>query len=373
MEAVLFQYFDVLAKLGAKEMSHAAAARLREEVIEALANMELHFPAWELDLNRHMVLHLAESIPAQGPPWCSAMWSYERLWNRMTQWKSQNNQPEAVMVNTYKAFKAACKIRGCSDVRTFDRPTDEVLLPAYIHAHLTEGEVHAELSDALPYKWLHQKGAIREKAKAEFHMFHLRTNPRYSELWDEYIAKDVRRKPWDLKLKDMEKLLPGWLRWGQQAGLCDEDMALCRGPHPRYFPHDRATINGQQFVVSRLQRSKYRNDVVMIATSARAVEVGQVKYFLKIPGAGTSITADVEESADLEQVAWVEWFGRSNSSDPARMVCSRQVRSDNDNGNVYRITDLRPVNVALVPRLLQSGELSKNEWQVLVSRPVVLM
>lgn len=373
MESALFQYLDVLAKLGAKELSHSAAAKLREEVVEALVRMEVEFPAWELDMNRHMIIHLAESIPMRGPTWSSAMWCYERLWNRMTRWMTQNNQPEATMINTYKAFKTACKIKGSSEVRTFDRPTDEVLIPAYVHGHLTDGEVHAELSDALPERWLHQKAAKREKAKAEFHMYHLRTNERYSELWEQYVGQGVGRKPRNLKLKDMDKLIEGWLHWGQKEGLNAEDLALCRGPHPRYFPHDRATINGQQFVVSRLQRSKYRNDIVMIATSARDVEVGQVKYFLKIPAAGTALTANVEDSPDLELVAWVQWFGRSNVSSPIGTVCSMQIRSDNDNGNVYRITDLTPINVAVVPRLLQNGELSKTEWQVLVGRPVILM
>lgn len=374
LETVLFQYFDVLSKLGAKEMSHSAAARLRQDVVVALSKMELEFPAWELDINRHMVLHLAESVPAQRPPWSSAMWSYERLWNRLTQWKSQNNQPEAVMINTYKAFKSACKIRGSLDVRTFDRPTDAILIPAYVHAHLTPGQVHVELSDAQPQQWLQWPRATREKATAEFHMYHLRSNVRYSELWEDYITTDVGRDPKKLKLKDMDKLLPGWLSWGQRAGLPVDDMALCRGPHPRLFLHDRATINGQQFVVSRLQqRSKFRNDVVMIATTGRDVEVGLVKSFIKVPAAGTAVNAPMSAgSLDLDQVAWVHWFGRSNASSPACLVCSKQVRSDNDNGNVWRITDLTPVNAAIVPRVLQNGELSTTEWQVLVQKPVVL-
>ena len=104
-EAVLFGYFDCLAKLGAKEMKHTAAASLKAEVYESLAKMELEFPAWELDINRHMVLHLAERISIQGPPWASAMWSYERLWNRVLQWNTQKNQPEVNMVNTYKAIQ----------------------------------------------------------------------------------------------------------------------------------------------------------------------------------------------------------------------------------------------------------------------------
>lgn len=56
----------------------------------------------------------------------------------------------------------------------------------------------------------------------------------------------------------------------------------------------------------------------MIATSARAVEVGRVKYFLRIPAAGTALTAKVEESPDLEG---------------ARAPCSNTL--NNIGGNVY--------------------------------------
>ena len=150
MEAVLFRYLDVIAKLGAKEISHAAAGALEAEVVESLAEMELHFPAWELDINRHMVVHLAESVKARGPPWATSMWGYERFWSIMTQWKSRNNQPEAVMMNTFKAFKTACKVCGALEIKTFDRPPDEVLMPAYVHAHITGGEVHVDFSDPLP-------------------------------------------------------------------------------------------------------------------------------------------------------------------------------------------------------------------------------
>jgi hypothetical protein len=373
-EAVLFRYFDVIAKLGAKEFSHSAAAALNTEVVESLAEMELHFPAWELDINRHMVIHLAESVPVRGPPWATAMWAYERFWNRLCQWKSQNNQPEAVMMNTFKAFKTACKVSGTSEVKTFDRPTDEVLMPAYVHAHTTRGEVHVEFSDALPARWLHHKKAKAEKARAEFHMCHLRTHQHYKELWEEYVTA-ANRNPANLKLKDMDKLLDGWLAWGRRMQLDAGDIALCRGPHPRFNQYDRATINGQMFVSNRLQKSKYCNDVVMLKTAGKGVEVGQVKAFISIPAAGTPITADVEGSleVDLLQLAWVQWFGRSGTAKSSGIVCSKDIRSDNDNGNLYRVTDLLPINVALVPRLLQDGSLSTKEWQVLMSRPVMLL
>ena len=312
MEAVLFRYFDCLAKLGAKEMSRSAAAKLQKDVVQSLAEMEVEFPAWELDINRHMILHLVERIPTQGPPWSSSMWSYERLWHRLCQWKSQDNQPEAVMVNTYKAYKSACKVRGSSDIKTFDRPTDEVLIPAYVHAHLTGGEVHAELSDGHPPMRLEQKKAKKEHARAELHMYHLRTHQRYGDLWIDFITHEERRDHRKLQLKDMDSLLDRWQAWGSRAHLTPDDMALCRGPHHQYFAYDRATINGQRFIVSRLQNTKYRNDIVMMETAGKGAEVGQVRNFLKLPVPGTAIAARLEpEDGLMLQVAWVDWFGRS--------------------------------------------------------------
>ena len=293
MEAVLFRYFDVIAKLGAKEISHSAAIALEAEVKESLAEMELTFPAWELDINRHMILHLAESIKVRGPPWATAMWAYERFWNRMLQWKSQNNQPEAVMINTFKAFKTAVKVCGTSQINTFDRLTDEVLVPAYVHAHITGGEVHAEFSDPLPARWMDQRKAKEELARAEFHMLHLRTHESYKQLWDEYVVS-LKRDPNTVTLKQMDKLLDGWPAWGVRMQVGPSALALCQGPHPRFFPYDRATINGQRFVSSRLQKSKYRNDVVMMKSAAKGIEVGLVKAFITTPAAGTRIAADVE-------------------------------------------------------------------------------
>ena len=326
----MFGYLDCLAKLGAKGLSHSAAAKLQRDVRDSLAKMESEFPAWELDINRHIILYLAERTPIQGPLWASAMWCYERLWHRVCQWKTQDRQPEAVMVNTYKAFKTACKVRGSADIKTFDRPTDEVLIPAHIHAHMTAGEVHADLSDGHPPKKVTGKLALKERANAEIHMFHLRTHERYRALWIDYITHHHGKDHRKLQLKDMEELLDGWPSWGMRASLSSADMGLCRGPHPLFFPFDRATIDGQRFVVSRMQNTTYRNNIVMMKTAGKGVEVGQVKHFLKLPEVGTPITAKLDSELLPHQVAWVNWFGRSSAASTAcGAVCARKVQSDN--------------------------------------------
>ena len=68
LEAPLFAYLDLLTQLGAKEISAGSVSHLQENAAIALTQMELHFPAWELDINRHMIIHLPEHIVSKGPP-----------------------------------------------------------------------------------------------------------------------------------------------------------------------------------------------------------------------------------------------------------------------------------------------------------------
>lgn len=44
----------------------------------------------------------------------------------------------------------------------------------------------------------------------------------------------------------------------------------------------------------------------MLKTAGKGVEVGQVKAIISTPAAGTPITADVEGSPDLLELAWVQ-------------------------------------------------------------------
>lgn len=163
LETPLFMYLDLLARLGAKEISAASASSLQEDAAIALTQMELYFPAWELDINRHMIIHLPEQIVSRGPPWAWSMWAYERFWNRMMQWKTQDRNPTATMVNSYKVYKtahAALVQNGEKNAHwmAFDRQTDEVLLPAYVRE---QGQVAYELSDPQPLLYLGMEKALR--------------------------------------------------------------------------------------------------------------------------------------------------------------------------------------------------------------------
>lgn len=79
---VLFNYIDVLSRLWSRTVSDSSSAQLSIDTKAALADMEAMFPAWELDLNRHMVSHVADSSPDSGPSWALTSFPYERFWKR---------------------------------------------------------------------------------------------------------------------------------------------------------------------------------------------------------------------------------------------------------------------------------------------------
>jgi hypothetical protein len=86
-EAVLFNYIDILSKMWAYKVKTDALDDLCRDLVRALADMELHFPAWELDMNRHNVLHVAQMLCHQKIPlWVLTAFPSERLWYKLVQY-----------------------------------------------------------------------------------------------------------------------------------------------------------------------------------------------------------------------------------------------------------------------------------------------
>lgn len=384
MEVTLFQYMEVLEKLTAKEFSAAVVPKLQTEAAVVLAQMERDFPAWELDVTRHMVIHLPEQIASRGPPWACSMWSYERLWNRLNRWRSQQVHPEATMANTYKAFKvanAALNASGAanSNFTTFDRDSNAILLPAYIQE---AGVLDMQLIDAQPMQLLSSKKSTEKNMQAELHALHLRVDAQYRVLLQQYV-RDLGKNPAALTVAQAGRLLPLWKPWSdKQVGLTDKQRRYAWGPHSEVRAFDRAMINGNSFIVAhQQQKSKYKNDIVMMESRARGVEVGRVLAFIEHAPAGIiPYAASAASLQEYVQIAQVEWFGRvaqpstasgpaaSSLSAPAATVVSRISKSDAQNGNLWLVSDLVPANIALVPRILASGALSSTHWQVMQAR-----
>ena len=124
-EAAVFAYLDLLGVFWQKTISEEHLQHLEKQMPKALAELELVLPAWELDMNRHMVTHLAEAVRRHGPCWDWSMFGFERLWGRLTKWMTQTSHPEATMVNAWKAFITCCIARHKSATELQDNSGEE--------------------------------------------------------------------------------------------------------------------------------------------------------------------------------------------------------------------------------------------------------
>ncbi|DBA98877.1 TPA: hypothetical protein ACH3X1_014634 [Trebouxia sp. C0004] len=57
--------------------------RLEAAMLKVLAELEELLPAWELDMNRHKMIHLVKAIRTNGPCWAWAMFGFEHYWKVM--------------------------------------------------------------------------------------------------------------------------------------------------------------------------------------------------------------------------------------------------------------------------------------------------
>lgn len=67
-QAVVYDYLDLLGAFWEKTFIGERLQQLETQIPVIMARLEEVLPAWELDMNRHMMVHLVESIRRHGPP-----------------------------------------------------------------------------------------------------------------------------------------------------------------------------------------------------------------------------------------------------------------------------------------------------------------
>lgn len=115
--AACARYIDLLSKLWAYEVKVDDLDALVSEAASTLAEMELLFPAWDLDINRHMILHIAQHLRWTGPCWALNMLPFERLWKALISWMKQQQHPETTIMLNFNSFRAALRLNALLDDR----------------------------------------------------------------------------------------------------------------------------------------------------------------------------------------------------------------------------------------------------------------
>eukprot|EP00798_Chlamydomonas_sp_ICE-L_P004463 gene4463-14617_t len=135
-EKASFKYMDCLGSLWTRIVTSSAdgttsaAASLKAAVVEGITAMELAFPTWEADYNRHSIIHVAEALQYCGPPPTFTTMVFERMWGRLAKWLINTQYPETTMMNHYHGYKMTCQ-DGNIGVDPTDRDVDSSLLPGF--------------------------------------------------------------------------------------------------------------------------------------------------------------------------------------------------------------------------------------------------
>ena len=234
---VVFEYLDAVGQLFEKSMPLSTLAQLEVSFPKLLARLELLLPAWELDINRHMMLHLVSRIRGSGPCWVWSMFGFERLWGRLIRWMSQKTHPEATMLNAFMALKTAsaalpADLAGVqqdeedaahggaaitpftSPLNTFDRGTFKLKLPSFLQPNSSRRIVLSDNQEDLQFG--DQRPDVSQ-LQAQLHQFYLTwpgyctccdcedpascACPDYQQMWEQFMAG--RPVPYRADLPDL--------------------------------------------------------------------------------------------------------------------------------------------------------------------------
>ena len=402
---VVFAYLDFLGALWAKVFRRDHVEALISQGRRLLAQLELLFPAWELDINRHMMQHLLNGIMEWGPPWTWSAFGYERLWGRMCEWLLNKAWPEASIMLGMRALQTSLQYLSrlpCYQATTddmpdrvslyyalisFDRATNALLLPGYLKSSSATAVRlwdDAGIHSVKPYPG-YQVGAKFLGAWQELHNLYQRwpelckpcgcegeecSCRTYRQLWVQYLGDmGVPAAQLHLLSKDRTgELLLGWRDWAEAQGATEHEQMLCFGPDSEVRMFDRATFGPVQLVDSRLeQHVRAKNSIVVFEKpDGRGYEVGRVRRFFRHLSPGYIR----EDGVGDVNIADVDWYANAVKSRPANAVLDsagmdkltglpvvKRSHIDDKMGNYWQCDQLVQSKFGLAPHPVRMGDM----------------
>ena len=342
-------------------------------------------------MNRHMMLHLCESIRRHGPCWAWSMFGFERLWGRLTKWMTQTSHPEATMVNAWKAFITSCKAMPdrASDMHqrsdqeatggsaslpfhyipvTFDRETYQLQLPSFVTNTVS---IPISLTDSRGYKRFGEGNhKDRFNWQAELHLYYLKfpglckscscsdsdncTCLNYTQLWDRFMQDQLAEGIPAPTKQQLPESLRQWYAWAlEQSNLRYAERELSFGPELALQQFDRALFGEAKFAATRVEGAKYARDSLMLTKSKGKYWAGRVTAFL-CHNPPSQEDCHPDEQANIAEV---QWFARAVeapsvsdgiATDLKCPVFKREFKDD-PTGNLWPLEKLSPCKLLSVP------------------------
>lgn len=105
----LSMLFEAISRLWAKSFRRSELPKLKATLHKALLQTCIHFPGAQHDIIQHLMHHIVDGIEANGPPWSSAMWPFERLWHVLIS-QNHSKHPATSMMLNWRAERLADRL-----------------------------------------------------------------------------------------------------------------------------------------------------------------------------------------------------------------------------------------------------------------------
>ncbi|GAX86133.1 hypothetical protein CEUSTIGMA_g13546.t1 [Chlamydomonas eustigma] len=425
-EGVLFNYIDQLSNLWFRSISRKEASALSENVVNALTDMEIHFPAFELDINRHMILHIARDITIRGPPWAMNMFAFERVWKRVMGWGTSKRFPEASMIKCYRALVAAmalsmpseARAEGSEDSWSPPRHNDDLDYLDDDDSHASCHKDHESFESIAPYS-ARKQGAgrrpnisqiinsthhdantailpdylapddkplrlwsVRERARdhgiilktadasdcavyLELHRYYIRFSPAYGHLWDKYLLAKFPKEsqqPGPSAVKQWGQVISDWYSWAQHM--------------PSVTEEELELSHGPSTVYTQYDKASLKGVIVSSEGSeARSKACNSIVMYLMeekqcwVGRVQRFISHRLMPDSEPEQIADVKWFhqeegqvGRERKNWNEALQCPVVLKTFKSDPH----GNYWPVRLLAPTSLMLAPHLSRSEcWQVL--------
>ncbi|KAK1670637.1 hypothetical protein QYE76_058796 [Lolium multiflorum] len=256
----LCNFFDVITR---KSISVKKLARLQEEIVVILCEMEMYFPPAFFDVMVHLLIHIMDDIVSLGPAFLHNMMPFERMNGVIKGYVRNRSHPDGSIVQGWLTEEC---ISFCTNYLDIEDP---VGLPQNKHVRRFEGvghkngrkELHVHMSGrtsdfdranlvALQHidlidPWLKEHKTMIENSgkpmmtEAEIYREH---NSSFARWFKDHI--DANPPPMD---SDKDKLV----------------LALSHGPAPNIMTYQAYDINGYTFYTEEKDKnSVYQNSGV---------------------------------------------------------------------------------------------------------------
>lgn len=399
VEAVLMEYLDIISEAWEYVTSVSASQGLESRLAECLSKLELELPSWELNINRHNMMHMFEGVQRFGPLWSWSMFADERSWHWMGTLIKNVARPAASCMQRWRlyhlAFVAEQHIKVQGTLSTEDRPLtltidvveeedgslafpqfndfrddsfelkDEVGEPIQLSRRLTDRDTEMGYSYKLQihecllqYPELVKSCAHRPEPKDQ--CTSIPKCPSYEDLWQAYKT-DMRLPDYGNVLQRC-KHLRGWYVWAtdkeRNREISPDQRKLCKGPVGDLHRYKSWKVGGACFCTySKCQHHISKPCTVMMHHDGQ-VSFGQVHDFLVFapPGVSNEVGLDTTHPWACKLVR-CKWYKPGVATSEYEVIDSvtglRVVKStpavNAVGGDIWPLGSLAAVEVGLYP------------------------